>query len=771
VSSRVYGGRSARSRREPIVYSCRCGERFAAEIWRAVDTDEIDAAARLCAGTLNQVRCPACGTDGEVAVSVLYHDLGAARLVLVLPEAARHRELAERAELLAQLAEDAAVPTDYVLAPTVVFGAAALRAALGRAPAPAPAPSIEPVRAPSHSEPEPPRAVAAPARARVVVPDPRAALVERWIAGREVPSAFLVEDSVLVCAALGPAALEALLPGAVEVRVQLHRLPTYPVLTLALTAPGAPDEHRVLTVPLDIARAAHRVVLEALGRRFQLTAELYDHEYLPVMHLDLAGPLEENARRLYADARDALERLAPATRSFERARQLLASPGYDRLGRTPVDLPDEQLESLERPAAVRAALAAVARWSEPSAEAYLVEIRSLPLAEWRQLRARVIRRALDVGIAVPRPLVERSAKEHTAPLPAWPELLSLQLRRFAEVASRSRPNDLSAAEEAENWELLLRECALAGVVIDDDTHALAASSIKRARAGTSGGVDLRTLASAELAALLERRELRRDAAVILCERHEPQSLPLLFAGIRRMTRGEANVVLPAVTGFGHAAERWLVDGLRSKKSFMRQGCALALATLKTPLGVDALVKLLVAEPTEIWTEVARALGDVGAAALLPLAARLREVDAEHQERIIHTMAHIAARGAAAPVERLAEGRDARVAGAARKALLLAPEVGASDAAVRRGGRSPFPSPSTDETVVRGFTRRFYEALGGGTSALIELSASDLEEIDDDRGEDDGPTATDIVPVAPRRLGHVPEDPTNPRRKTSLPRER
>jgi hypothetical protein len=435
-------------------------------------------------------------------------------------------------------------------------------------------------------------------------------------------------------------------------------------LTLLVDAPTRVDDTRVLTVPLDVARAAHRVVLETLARRTVITVELYDAEYLPVAAIRAEAPLEENVRRLVAEAKDAFERIAPATRSFERARQVLLSAGYDRLGRASVDLPDE-LETLERPGAVRTALAAIARWSEPNAEAYLVEIRSLPLPSWRATRARVVRRALDIGIAVPRPLVERSAKEHGAPLPAWSELLEIQVRRFIEVSSRQRPNDLSPAEEAENWELLLRECALAGVAVDDEVRQLAAASMKRSRASNGGGGDLRALPTGELTGLLERKELRREAALVLCERREAQTLGAVFSAIRRMPRGEANIVLPAATAFGPAAERWFVEGLRSKKSFMRQGCALALGTLKTPLGIDALVALLVGEPTEIWPEVARALGDVGAPAVMPLAAKLREarevareVDDEQRERLIQALAQVGARGVVQPIELLASGRAA-----------------------------------------------------------------------------------------------------------------
>ncbi|HEX6837217.1 MAG TPA: CpXC domain-containing protein, partial [Polyangia bacterium] len=820
MGSRVYAGRTASTRTERVVYCCPCGERFAADVWRGVDARDEAEAKKLQDGTLNRVQCPSCAARAEVQVPVVFHDGAHERLVLVLPDGMRHRELHERAALFAALADDRLAPPAYILAPEVVFGAAGLRALLappatdaafdatsepgasaertGEQPVlavvevkredskpqlallpslqddetPLPQPHWGPTRVDARA-PEPVAPQQETTRPHVTVPDPRAAVTERWIAGREGPSAFLVEDQVLLCAALPPAALEAFLPGNIELRVQLHRLPSYPLIALTLLAldpPGGPsrprpEDARVLSLALDMARAAHRVVLEALGRKCALKLELYDSQYLPVVAQAISAPLEENVRRLVAEAKDALERLAPATRSFERARTQFLSPGYDRLGRTPIDLPDGD-DALDRPGLVRAALSTVARWSEPNAEAYLMEIRSLPLGEWRALRARVVRRALDVGIAVPRPLVERTVKDHTLPLPSWPELLEIQVKRFTEVAARLKPNDLSATEEADNWELLMRECSLAGVVIDEQVRKLAQQSLKRARVGSSGaGVDLRTLATAELTALLEQKELRRDAAVILCERRETPTLPAIFGVVRKMTRHEANVVLPAVTRFGGAAERWLLEGLKSKKSFMRQGCALALGALRTPSAIDALCKLLVTEPTEIWSEVARALGDVGAQAAVPLGKLVRDVDLDERDRVVEALAHVAAgrggQGARQAVEVLAGGRDTLVATSAQRALARVAEVRAADAELRRSQQ--------EGTVVRGFSRRFYDVLGGasGDTGAIELSADELEAVEDDdvsefENDDDEIVTNTNIPVL------ASGESTSPTPKSTLP---
>src|SRR5579864_4595537 len=133
----VYGGKSAHTRREPLIYCCPCGRRFRVEAWRALDSQDAAEAERLKAGTLNRFDCPSCSTACDVQVPVVYHDLLTPRVLLCLPDALRHRELEERARYFEALAADREPPVEYVLSPQVVFGAAGLRAALAEAVAPA----------------------------------------------------------------------------------------------------------------------------------------------------------------------------------------------------------------------------------------------------------------------------------------------------------------------------------------------------------------------------------------------------------------------------------------------------------------------------------------------------------------------------------------------------------------------------------------------------------------------------------------------------------
>src|SRR5206468_149050 len=104
------------------------------EVWFAVESDDAELAHQLIEGSLNQVQCPSCQARAQVEVPVVYHDLQAPRLTLVLPDSLRHRELAERARLFETLAADGEPPPLYVLEPEVVFGATGLRASLAPAP-------------------------------------------------------------------------------------------------------------------------------------------------------------------------------------------------------------------------------------------------------------------------------------------------------------------------------------------------------------------------------------------------------------------------------------------------------------------------------------------------------------------------------------------------------------------------------------------------------------------------------------------------------------
>jgi HEAT repeat protein len=256
--------------------------------------------------------------------------------------------------------------------------------------------------------------------------------------------------------------------------------------------------------------------------------------------------------------------------------------------------------------------------------------------------------------------------------------------------------------------------------------------------------DLRLASGGELVELLDDKELRLGAALELCRRVEVASVGPIFGALRRMARGEAVRLLPATIRFGERAVVHLVDLLRSRKAYLRQGSALALGILKSGDGIDPLVELLLSEPTDIWREVARALGETAGGAVMSLAARARDPEAqgaEARDRLAWALAHAVAKGARGAVETLAAGRDPTAAQVARRALELAASARDNDAEVR-GAAAP-----GDQTVNRAFSRRFFEALGSGAagasgelSGSVPLDDEDLLESDEELVDDD-----DILP--------------------------
>src|SRR5262249_17391482 len=146
------------------------------------------------------------------------------------------------------------------------------------------------------------------------------------------------------------------------------------------------------------------------------------------------------------------------------------------------------------------------------------------------------------------------------------------------------------------------------------------------------------------------------------------------AAALKMSRGEAVRVIAGVVQFGQAAQAALIAGLTSSKAYLRHGCALALALARSDEATRAVIGLLVSEPTELWHEIARAIGQIGAPALVWLARDVVDHPAGSDERIAWAMAHVAASGGAPAVAAMATG-DSIGAPLAAKALELARDVG------------------------------------------------------------------------------------------------
>lgn len=793
-----YRGRAGATRRERVLWACPCGAHHAVELVVAIDAQadpQLAERAREGDPTLRQTTCPMTAQRASVEAPLVYHDPSRELLVLVLGEGDRRRELHERAALLTEMAGDGAheVPA-YAMGFAVVYGAAGLRARVG--------------------EPAEPRAAE------------EAAQAERWPGGRDpvIRRVAASDGGVQLLVRAGRAEMELFSDAALEVRIQLHRMPNYPLVTLVFGAPAALAGRAAagaggpFTVPLDFAGEADRAVLAALGRSFEMVVELYDRDAGDVLarRRRIAAPLADNARCAVAGAGDYLKRVPAGERSHGKALASFLAPDYDRLGvgaAVAADLDEGALEAFVRPADAARALRVVRRFSEPAAEDWLTLTRGYPVERWQARRRAVVERAVELGLWPGAVAATVAVSENMAR--SRKDLVVRLMRSFANLLASGGDHGLDEAAVRDNWDALKAEAATLGVPATEWTAprsepivsesepvasgtigevtellpaledtgepdgdelapatapapALAPAPDRRAGNGNGSGSgsgrragSARTgslagpvehMDDAALLRLLDVRERRMEAAIELAHRGSSALAGPVFTALDSMSRGEAGRVLGSATGFGRAAEPHLLSLLGSRKGFLRQGAALALAVLRGEAGLEAICDLLIEEPTEIWREVARALGESGAAAVMPLVSRLVGKRIEARERVAWALAHIAARGGRRPIETVAAGRDAAAAGVARHALELADAAGTDNRQVRS------EPPPRDQTVNRAFSRQFFAAMAADPAApaiapvdtsapAMLLDESDvLESVDlDGEGDESELDERDLIP--------------------------
>jgi hypothetical protein len=550
------------------------------------------------------------------------------------------------------------------------------------------------------------------------------------------------------------------LGGKLDIRVLLHRTRHYPMVVLVIGPPPAlrvVSTAQIAIVPLDIANDAHRNVLGALAKTFELTIELIVRGRR-IRRAKLNAPLSENVGYIMRAAEDHLRGLqsgGEGTPAYDRGRDLVLGAGFDMLGvehSDAAEFRDDKLAQIDTAQNLRRAIAIARRFARPMREDYLVCTRGFPLPRWRELRRHVLESAVAWGLWMGPELAQvavseglaRSRRDLVVRLDHGFDKLKRHPSAFDIDEEAAEDNSKALAEEARGLGVDLPKkngqsssaltsedmSAVSGSIGSTNTppRGVATATPPRAVTPSKGVRESKPKTSVEdLLKQLDERERRVAAAVELCERGDPRAATPVINAVGKMSRAEAVRVLGMSVKFGDAAAPALTAGLRSSKSFLRHGCALALALLRTEDGTQAVVDLLMNEPTEIWREVARAIGQVGPTGLMPLASNFGRLGdratPQLAERVAWAMAHIAVRGGKAAVETMANGQSV-VAPVARQALALHGSAANDQVRVRPGGGDG--SQIRDVTVNRAFSRRFFEALEAG---LPEASADALAALD------------------------------------------
>jgi len=386
-------------------------------------------------------------------------------------------------------------------------------------------------------------------------------------------------------------------------------------------------------------------------------------------------------------------------------------------------------------------------------------------ARWRELRRHVLESAVAWGLWMGPELAQVAVSEGLAR--SRRDLVAKLDRGFENLKRNPDAFDMDPDAVADNAKALAEEARGLGVELKGaggtgtgerapaqrPSSSAMTSEDAPAVAGSIGGTVAGARISVEdLIAQLSDRAHRVSAALQLCERADPRGAAPVIAAVAEMSRAEAVRVLGMATKFGEAAKQPLLEGLASHKAYLRHGCALALAMLRDEDGTQAVIDLLLTEPTEIWREIARAIGQIGPQALMPLASNFGRLGdralPNAPERVAWAMAHIGVRGGKTAIEAMAKGQSV-VAPVARQALALLAHAANDETHAKSSANGS--QPGRDVTVNRAFSRRFFEAVEQGMPEIgaAELAALDasgpLEMLDDeDLVEDEG--AEPLAPV-------------------------
>ncbi len=542
----------------------------------------------------------------------------------------------------------------------------------------------------------------------------------------------------------------------------------------------APSPTQLAVIPLDIGAELDRQVLTALSHSFDLQVDVITRGKRK-RAVRLLAPLADNVGYVLRAADDHLRglihdgdttdvetaggraRIASANEpSFTRARDLVMGAGYDLLGAEHPDAAefrDDKLAQLETAQQLRRAVAIARRYAKPAREDYLVCTRGFPLSRWRELRRHVVESAVTWGIWMGPELAQVTVSEGLAR--SRRDLIVKLDHGFEALRRHPTAFDIDGDAADDNLKALAEEARALGVELSStraqtassDEAPVASGSIDRVSTGSIKPAVPPGATTDQLIQLLEDRAARVAAAIELCERADPRAARPVIDVVSRLSRAEAVRVLGMSVRFGEAAAPPLLENLKSNKAFLRHGSALALAMLRTEDGTQAVIDLLLSEPTEIWREIARAVGQVGPNALMPLASTVGRLGdrltPQQQDRVAWAMAHVGVRGGRMAMEAMAAGHSV-VAPIAKKALELLASAQHDQTSVRPATSA---SQVRDVTVNRAFSRRFFEALEGvaaeNSSARAGIDRSTpIEMLDDlDLVEDELDDEEDAEPEA------------------------
>lgn len=460
-----------------------------------------------------------------------------------------------------------------------------------------------------------------------------------------------------------------------DLLVQYQEIEGRPVVVLSLLLGYGENEH-VHRALLDPHSSDGAALLSALASAYQAKVSMYlDDDYLESR--EVASLREGVVQQVIARAAMANH----SALSWDEATSIV----WDNL--PPVHSDDLPFGPPKRQAAstasVLSAVERLARWMQPAKLEEAALLYSVPQHVIDASAKRCLGAAASYGIALPIELAERAIVQGVAPDQAT--LVRGQLTGFAKRV-KDGSNDLGPEWTAANWQRLFDAAERNGVPVDEHVRELESLS-----GDTSGhSRDSRTT----LLVALNKAAERVSAAEELLRRHDVTSVPEIVQAMSMLEPTEVARLMARVVQIGDEAGDGLLVGLISSSPAVRQSAALALGRMRLRRALGHLLKQLLAEPTDLWTEIARAIGEFGPSAVRTVARSLSE-SRSGDARFAQALAHLTIHGALPDVRKLEHTGDARVAKVARDAVARASRVKWEDAIVRDGGALPEPNPEAE----------------------------------------------------------------------------
>ncbi len=293
----------------------------------------------------------------------------------------------------------------------------------------------------------------------------------------------------------------------------------------------------------------------------------------------------------------------------------------------------------ESPAATKANqafedLGALSKWAAPAKVDLAVLGLCVPKKTVDDTFARVLDAALRFGLALPEALEARAIQDGLAKSPE--SLVQTSLTNFAKVAGAPE-HGLDGGQTSQNWNALLERAESFELPLSEEVYGSAART--QEALPTEIPAAIKDADDDALARLLLHPKVRAEAGVELLDRGGEGNIEAVIRGARRMSHEDLLNLAPALSKTGEPAVDGLLELFGASRPHVRQAAAFSLSQLKVRRAIGPLLRLVRAERTEVWREVARLFATQGSGVVRPLIRAIKEDKGDH-ERLAMALAFL-----------------------------------------------------------------------------------------------------------------------------------